>query len=60
MLLDRSPEAYGRIKGWHSSQAVSTANGPSKTKGEKTAFEVYTAAKDDLNDDLAKLQEEEE
>lgn len=43
MLLDRSPEAYGRTKGWHSSQAVSAENRPSKAKGDKpsTAFEVF-------------------
>ena len=59
MLLDRSPEAFGRTKGWHSSQAVSATNRPSKAKGEKTAFEVWEAAKDVVNDGLAAMEEEE-
>lgn len=62
MLLDRSPEAYGRTKGWHSAKSaggtLKTAKEVKKGKGENTMFEVFEAAKDDVNDGLADMRDE--
>lgn len=44
LLLDRSDAAFAREKGW-----------AGKSKGEKTAFEVFVPAKDDAADGLAHM-----
>nr|XP_019014337.1 helicase [Kwoniella pini CBS 10737]OCF53118.1 helicase [Kwoniella pini CBS 10737] len=48
ILLDRSPAAFARQKGWSAGLGKSGADRKVQiSKGEKTAFEVFEAAKDD-------------
>ncbi|WRT63465.1 uncharacterized protein IL334_000370 [Kwoniella shivajii] len=48
ILLDRSPAAYARQKGWSAGLGKGGADRKDQIKkGEKTAFEVFEAAKDD-------------
>nr|XP_019048526.1 helicase [Kwoniella bestiolae CBS 10118]OCF27456.1 helicase [Kwoniella bestiolae CBS 10118] len=48
ILLDRSPAAFARQKGWSAGLGKSGADRKAQIeKGEKTAFEVFEAAKDD-------------
>lgn len=59
ILLDRSPEAFQREKGWGAGLASSglskTARAEQIKKGEKTGFEVFVPAKDDAADGLAAM-----
>ncbi|ORY32001.1 SNF2 family N-terminal domain-domain-containing protein [Naematelia encephala] len=57
ILLDRSPAAYAREKGWSAGLGKAGAAGRSEQikKGEKTAFEVFVPAKDDVQDGLAQM-----
>nr|XP_018266547.1 helicase [Kwoniella dejecticola CBS 10117]OBR88705.1 helicase [Kwoniella dejecticola CBS 10117] len=48
ILLDRSPAAFARQKGWSAGLGKTGADRKAQMKqGEKTAFEVFEAAKDD-------------
>ncbi|WVQ64621.1 uncharacterized protein L199_002788 [Kwoniella botswanensis] len=48
ILLDRSPAAFARQKGWSAGLGKSGADRKAQIqKGERTAFEVFEAAKDD-------------
>ncbi|ORX34552.1 putative helicase [Kockovaella imperatae] len=57
ILLDRSPAAFQRTKGW----SAGLGKGGAKTraeqikKGERTAFEVFVPGKDEASEGLAKM-----
>lgn len=55
ILLDRSPAAFARQKGW--SAGLGKGRGDERLqklqKGEKTTFEVFEAAKDEAANGLA-------
>ncbi|OCF33191.1 helicase [Kwoniella heveanensis BCC8398] len=55
ILLDRSPAAFAREKGWSAGLGKAGAEGRAEQlkKGEKTAFEVFVSAKDEAADGLA-------
>ncbi|KAL1409604.1 putative ATPase [Vanrija albida] len=57
LLLDRSPEAFAREKGWAAGLGKIGAAGREAqlAKGEKTAFEVFVPAKDEAADGLAQM-----
>ncbi|KAL7419963.1 putative ATPase [Cryptotrichosporon argae] len=57
ILLDRSKEAFSREKGWSSALLGQNGKGGKKGKGEKTAFEVFVAEKDEAGDRLARMLE---
>ncbi|WVQ80990.1 hypothetical protein IAT38_003097 [Cryptococcus sp. DSM 104549] len=62
ILLDRSPAAFAREKGWSAGLGKAGSGGRDEKikKGEKTAFEVFVPAKDDAADGLAKMFGEDE
>lgn len=57
VLLDRSPEAFARKKGWAAGLAKmgKKAREAKLAKGERTAFEVFVPAKDEAADGLAHM-----
>ncbi|WWD22255.1 hypothetical protein CI109_106746 [Kwoniella shandongensis] len=57
ILLDRSPAAFAREKGWSAGLGKAGAHGRDEKikKGEKTAFEVFVSAKDEAADGLAQM-----
>ncbi|KAK8845307.1 hypothetical protein IAR55_006020 [Kwoniella newhampshirensis] len=57
ILLDRSPAAFAREKGWSAGLGKAGAKGREEQikKGEKTAFEVFVSAKDEAADGLAQM-----
>lgn len=57
VLLDRSPEAFARKKGWAAglAKAGTKARQDKLAKGERTAFEVFVPAKDEAADGLAHM-----
>jgi len=57
MLLDRSPAAFAREKGWGAGLSKVGMHGRDEQikKGEKTAFEVFVPAKDEAADGLATM-----
>ncbi|KAK4689103.1 ATP-dependent DNA helicase, partial [Tremellales sp. Uapishka_1] len=57
ILLDRSPAAFAREKGWSAGLGKTGAIGRDEQikKGEKTAFEVFVPAKDEAADGLANM-----
>lgn len=57
VLLDRSPEAFARKKGWAAGLAKkgTKAREAKLAKGERTAFEVFVPAKDEAADGLAHM-----
>lgn len=57
LLLDRSPEAFAREKGWAAGLGKVGAAGREAqlAKGERTAFEVFVPAKDEAADGLAHM-----
>lgn len=57
ILLDRSPAAYAREKGWSAGLGKVGVKGRDEQikKGEKTAFEVFVPAKDEAADGLAQM-----
>lgn len=54
MLLDRSPEAFARTAGWHSSSREG------KAAGQGATFSVFTRGADEANDQLANLQDDDD
>lgn len=59
-LLDRSPEAYARAKGWAAGLAKVGDKGREAklAKGERTAFEVFETQRDEAAEGLAHMFEE--
>lgn len=59
ILLDRSPAAFAREKGWSAGLGKVGAAGRDAqlAKGQKTAFEVFVPAKDEAADGLAHMFE---
>lgn len=57
ILLDRSPAAFAREKGWRAGLGDIGVHGREEQlkKGERTAFEVFVPAKDDAADGLAAM-----
>jgi ATP-dependent DNA helicase len=57
MLLDRSPAAYAREQGWSAGLLgqSSEATQDKKTKGDRTAFEVFAPQLADGNKQLDNL-----
>ena len=57
ILLDRSPAAFAREKGWSAGLVGGTGAKRAEqiSKGERTAFEVFVPAKDDAADGLAQM-----
>lgn len=57
ILLDRSPAAFAREKGWSAGLGQPGNEGRAERikKGEKTAFEVFVPAKDEAADGLAAM-----
>jgi ATP-dependent DNA helicase len=57
ILLDRSPAAFAREKGWSAGLGKVGVKGRDEQikKGEKTAFEVFVPAKDEASDGLATM-----
>ncbi|KLT40740.1 hypothetical protein CC85DRAFT_287144 [Cutaneotrichosporon oleaginosum] len=61
MLLDRSPEAYARQKGWAAGLGKVGQRGREAqlAKGERTAFEVFETERDEAAEGLAHMFEDE-
>jgi len=58
MLLDRSPAAYAREQGWSAGllgQSSEAAKQDKKTRGDRTAFEVFAPQLADGNKQLDNL-----
>ncbi|GMK58238.1 hypothetical protein CspeluHIS016_0502700 [Cutaneotrichosporon spelunceum] len=57
MLLDRSPEAYARHKGWAAGLGKVGQKGREEqlAKGERTAFEVFETQRDEAAEGLAHM-----
>jgi ATP-dependent DNA helicase len=56
MLLDRSPAAFAREKGWSAGMGHGNKSRQERlAKGERTAFEVFVPAKDEAAEGLAHM-----